>query len=225
MKTYLSALLLFLAFPAHAGETFIGPTSPENRLLIADGELLIFSTISRCNSGCDGQFYFIKDGQTNNFHYSQLVRSTMYSLAGPGEITGEDQFIASFQRIENSGAKTVMVPQGATNTVEVAANSSIRFLTAPDGLINLTIRKNNQTISLQMFGGEELYGPLAVEFRNGSIVTYIITESPSTATPGAFAGHLNFTVEKSPDLKTWQPAFLFQSSEVSPQFFRLSVVK
>lgn len=238
MKIIFALLILLTAHAsARCGETFIGPTSETNRLIINEGELAVFSIFQRTsNRDFKSSPFIIRAGVSNEIIALDSRPIDRPALAGPMELTWEADFVASFQRVQNTDTRTIF-PGEDTNSFEIPIGWHVYIFNAlphdiGDGtpIAYALVESSLQTGVIHLFGGEEFYGPNRMSFRpsgggRNRPLTYSISSSPAQSAPASFSGHLNFTVEKSPDLKTWQPAFLFQASEISPQFFRLSVVK
>lgn len=229
-------LTCIFSFQLQAGETFIGPTSETNRFIIDEGELAVFSVFQRTkrSGSLPPAPLFIRDGVTNQTVQIDSHVPTRSAIAGPLEIVWNAEFLASFQRVQNSGAQTIFL--NTSNRFEIPKGASVHIfpplpydVSSELPIAYVEIGFHEPAKLLQIYGGEDLYGPLSISFRSyGSAVrplTLVITAPNSVERPQSFTGHLNLNVEKSHDLKTWQPAFLFQSSEIEPSFFRLSVVK
>src|ERR1017187_708733 len=98
----LIALFIALAGPFAEGETFIGPTTSTNRLLVPTNSAIIitatfgdFTNSTQVQLG-DGETPFIQS------YFTPLGNGTVYALAGPAELMFSNTVLFTFYRLTNS---------------------------------------------------------------------------------------------------------------------------
>ena len=129
MRRLLLALLLGLAATVEA-ETFIGPTSPTNRFLIASNDAVLIRWFSTSIQGS-----IIHQGRLGGIYLHNPAPATGSMPDNPIVITGDSELIItnsvliSMTRITGSDIRSFWIePDGPTNHVAVSANRSIRLL-------------------------------------------------------------------------------------------------
>src|SRR3974390_119046 len=130
MKLIISLALVLNLFAELAGaETFIGPTTATNRLLVPTNSAIIItatfgdftnSTQVRIGGGAP----FIQS------YFAPLQNGTVYALAGPGELIFSNAVLITYYRLTNSAIYT----QGIANDpigIAIAANKTMHVFGVP----------------------------------------------------------------------------------------------
>ena len=131
MKPFrLIALFIALAATLADGETFIGPTTSTNRLLVPTNSAIIitatfgdFTNSTQVQLG-DGGTPFIQS------YFAPLENGTVYALAGPAELIFSNAVLFTFYRLTNSA----IYSQGIANDpigIPIASNKTMHVFGVP----------------------------------------------------------------------------------------------
>lgn len=230
---------------AGRAEVFIGPSSSDNRLIVADDEAIVFSTITG-NHEDTFPVKLTSGGLTVNAQV-YLVPSDedprMPALAGPAEITVTQPFAFSFTRIKGSGIKSIIVPSGASYDLNVPEKKTIHlFRWFGYGYTRVDIKKGNRIAPKCILrGDEEFEGPLTISLSNtpptpteppfpyALVMTYYFVEPATVLKEGAAiqapTGASFVATYKSYDLRTWFPAIIQPVTNDRQAFYRIGITK
>src|SRR6266704_2153275 len=89
------------------GETFIGPTTSTNRLLVPSNSAIVITATL-------GDFTNSTQVELSGFQFSQnyfapLENGGAYALAGPGELIFSNAVLISYYRVTNSAIRTQVI--------------------------------------------------------------------------------------------------------------------
>lgn len=234
---YVIALFIALAAPLAEGETFIGPTTSTNRLLVPTNSAIIitatfgdFTTNTQVQLG-DGGNAFMQS------YFAPLENGTVYAFAGPGELIFSNAVLFTFYRLTNSAIYT----QGIANDpigIPIASNKTIHIFGVPapvnasfsrpdsvgGGALSFMLEPNQPA---EFTGPGTLYLNSGVFFPYAKFISYFIAED-GFAMPGQRAivgpsGSFAISVEKSVDLNTWSPVLMENTADPVKAYYRLVI--
>jgi hypothetical protein len=230
------ALLGALAETVAYGETFIGPTTSTNRLLIPTNSAIIItatfgdftnSTQVRINGG----FVF-----TQSF-FAPLEHGTVYAVPGPAELIFSSAMLFTYYRLTNSA----ILFQGIANDpigIPIPPNSTMHLFGVP-APVNATFERQGSdgggglNFTLQPNQPAEFTGPGTLFLNSGvfpplgKFISYFMAENgiilPGPQGIAGPTGSFAITVDESFDLNTWSPIWMQNTSTPSRAFYRLHV--
>ena len=206
-------------------ETLFGPGS----ITIATNEAILINMISE---ETDPQLFFDGTNVQAFIHYGGYH----FAFAGPHAlgITNADQFI-TFQRLQGSAIKTILVTEGTTNFISVPDGKTIQFFAYVGhySIYALPLNSSNR-YELYHSGYEHpvITGPATIEASSdlGNVIySYYFTDDILQLPPEGFvstpAPTLEVNVEKSYNLTNWTPVGAFNTSAEAGAFYRLRMLK
>jgi hypothetical protein len=230
------AVLIPLAARLAYGETFIGPTTSTNRLLIpTNSAIIITATFGDFTNSTQVQL----DGGTPFIQplFTPLESGTVYALAGPAELIFSNAVLITFYRLTNSA----IYSQGIANDpigIPIASNKTMHVFGVP-APVNASFNRLNSegggTLSFMLEPNRpaEFTGPGTLFLNSGvffpyaKFISYFIAEDGFTlADKRALAGPTGsfaISVEKSVDLSTWSPVLMQNASDPVKSFYRLRI--
>jgi hypothetical protein len=235
MKTR-TAIALFIALLSTLayGETFIGPTTATNRLLVPSNSAIVitatfgdFTNSTQVVLG-EGGFSFPQN------YFAPLENGNAYALAGPAELIFSNAVLISYYQVTNSAIVTQFIANDPVG-ISIASNKTMRLfgVTAP---VNASFsRPGSSFVSfiLEPNRPAEFTGPGRLDLHSGVLppyykfISYFIAEEgfalPDQRAIVGPSGSYAFLVEKSFDLKTWSPVFLKNTSDANRTFYRLRI--
>jgi hypothetical protein len=229
-KTSLALLSVFVSAVAH-GETFIGPTTETNRLLVSSNSAIVITALvgdfTNSTQVVLGGFQF---GQS----FAPLVTGNSYALAGPAELIFTNPAVATYYQLTNSAIVTQSIGNDPI-VIGIASNKTMRLFGVPasvnasfsrpgGGFVGFTLEPNQPAA---------FTGPGSLALNSGVLppsakfISYFIEEDGFTL-PGQRAilgpsGSFAIVVEKSSDLSIWSPVLLENSSDDTKAFYRLRI--
>ena len=231
-----SILLAALAAAPAFGETFIGPTTPTNRLLVpTNSAIIITATFGDFTNDTqvqlDGGFAFTQP------YFAPLENGTVYALPGPAELICSNAVLVTFYRITNSTIRA----QGIANDpigVMIASNKTMHVFGVPapvnasfsrpseagGGAVSFVLEPNRPA---EFTGPGTLYLNSGVFFPQAKFITYCIAEEgftlPDLRAIAGPTGSFAVSVEKSTDLNTWSPIWMENTADPIKAFYRLRI--
>jgi len=226
-----SLLIASVSTLAH-GETFIGPTSATNRLLVpSNSAIIITATLGDFTNSTqvvlDG-FLFMQS------YFAPLENGNSYALAGPAELIFSNAVVISYYQITNSAIRTQSIANDPIG-IAIASNKTMRLFGVPAPVSASFSRLGNGSVSftLEPSRPAEFTGPGTLSLSSGvfppsaKFISYFIAEDgftlPDQRAIAGPTGSYAITVEKSFDLNTWSPAFLQNTSDENRAFYRLRI--
>ena len=232
----ITALALFIELVsalAH-GETFIGPTTDTNRLLVPGNSAIIvtatfgdFTNSTRVALGEVGFPFSLN-------YFAPLENGSSYALAGPAELIFSNAVLITYYQVTNSAIRTQFIANDPI-VIPIASNKTMRLFGVPapvnagfsrpgSGFVSFTLEPNRPA---------EFTGPGSLQLSSGvfppysKFISYFIAEDgftlPSQQVMAGPTGSHAITVEKSFDLNTWSPALLANTSDANRAFYRLRI--
>jgi hypothetical protein len=232
-RTSFAAYLLLFSTLAH-GETFIGPTTTTNRLLVASNSAIIvtatlgdFTNSTQLAQGENG-FPFALN------YFAPLENGNTYALAGPSELVFSNVALFTFYRVTNSAIFTQSIANDPV-VVSIASNRTMRLFGVPATVNAGFVRPGSSPVSFALEPGKpaEFAGPGSLSLSSGvfapyiKFISYFIEEDgfvlPSQRAIAGPTGSYTIMVEKSLDLNIWSPVLLKNTSDADKAFFRLRI--
>ena len=237
MKPFcLVAVSLGMAAQFACGETFIGPTTATNRLLVpTNSAIIITATFGDFTNSTQVQL----DGGTpfTQSYFAPLENGTVYALAGPAELIFSNAVLFTFYRLTN----TAIYTQGIANDpigIPIASNKTMHLFGVPAPTSASFTRLNSDgggTLSFMLAPNTpaEFSGPGTLFLNSGvfppyaKFISYFYEEDgfalPDQRAIAGPSGSFAISVEKSGDLKTWSPVLLQNSSDPANAYYRLRI--
>jgi hypothetical protein len=212
------------------GETFVGPTTATNRLLVASNSAIIITTTF---GDFTNSTYVVLGGfQFRQSYFAPLQDGSSYALAGPAELIFSNAVLISYYRVTNSAIRTQSIGHDPIG-IAIASNKTMRLfgVPAPVGASFLRLDSGSVSFTLEPNRPAEFTGPGTLALNSGvfppegKFISYFIAEEGFTLPNQRFlagpSGSYVITVEKSFDLNTWSPVLLQNTSDASKAFYRL----
>jgi hypothetical protein len=237
MKTACFIVLLLCASVQFVGaETFIGPTTATNRLLVSSNSAIIITTTlgdftNSTQVALGGGAPFAQN------YFAPLQNGTVYALAGPAELIFSNTVLFTFFRLTNS----TIYSQGIANDpigISISSNKTmhlfgvpaevnanfIRLISAGGGSLSFLLEPN---IPAEFTGPGTLYLNSGVLPPYAKFISYFFDEDgftlPDLRTISGPSGSSAIIVERSFDLQNWSPVLLQNTSDPVKAFYRLGI--
>ena len=231
-----TTIALFIAFVSTLaqGETFIGPTTATNRLLVPSNSAIIitatfgdFTNSTQVALGEGGSPFWLN-------YFAPLENGSSYALAGPAELIFSNAVLITYYQVTNSAIHTQFIANDPI-VVQIPANKTMRLFGVPatvyagfsrpgSGFVSFTLEPNRPA---------EFTGPGGLQLSSGVLypyskfISYFIAEDgftlPNQRAIAGPTGSFAITVEKSLDLNTWSPVLLQNTSDADKAFYRLRI--
>ena len=238
MKTFsLIALFMALGGLLAEGETFIGPTTSTNRLLVhTNSAIIITTTLGDFTNSTQVQ---LGDGGTPfiQSYFAPFEYGTVYAVAGPAELVFSNAVLFTYYRLTNSA----IYSQGIANDpigIPIASNKTMHVFGVPapvNASFERPISAGGGTLSfmLEPNGPAEFTGPGTLFLNSGvffpyaKFISYFIAEDgftlPNQRTIAGPSGSFAISVEKSVDLNTWSPVLMENTADPVKAYYRLQI--
>ena len=235
MKTRTAITLFMVSVSTLAqGETFIGPTTATNRLLVpSNSAIVITATFGDFTNST--QVAFGEGGSPFPQNYfAPLENGNSYALAGPAELIFSNAVLISYYQVTNSAIFTQFIANDPIG-ISIASNKTMRLfgVTAP---VNVSFSRPGSSFvsfTLEPNRPAEFTGPGTLLLSSGVLppyskfISYFIAEDgfalPNQRVIAGPSGSYAITVEKSFDLKAWSPVILENTSDANKAFYRLRI--
>jgi hypothetical protein len=235
MKPSLAIILCFASVATFVqGETFIGPTTAINRLLVSSNSAIIITTTLGDFTNSTQIAQGVGGLPSPLYYFSPLANGTDYALAGPAVLVFSNAALITYYVLTNSTISTQTIAHDPISIL-IASNQTFHlfgvpapvhasFAQAGSGSVGFTLGPNQPA---------EFSGPGKLTLNIGMLapyigfISYFIEEDGFTlpnqrATAGP-TGSYAVTVEKSFDLNTWSPVLLTTTSDANQAFYRLKI--
>jgi hypothetical protein len=224
--TLLFALISMLAH----SETFIGPTTSTNRLLVPTNSAIIITTT--LGDFTNSTQVVLQGYQFTQSYFAPLESGNSYALAGPAELIFTNPVVITFYRIMNSAIHS----QGIGNDpigISIPTNKTMRLfgVPAPVNASFSRIGSGSVSFALQPNQPAEFVGPGTLFLNSGvfpplgKFISYFFAEDgfvlPNQCAIAGPTGSYAIMVEKSFDLTSWSPVLLETTSDAPQAFYRL----
>jgi len=226
------ALILALTSTDVFGETFIGPTTATNRLLVASNSAIIitatFGDFTNSTQVVLGGFQFTQSS------FAPLETGATYALAGPAELVFSNAVLITYYQITNSTIRTQSIGNDPV-PISIASNKTMRLFGVPAPVNANFSGPGNSSVSFTLEPNRpaEFTGPGILHLNSGvfhpygKFISYFVAEDgfalPDQRAIAGPSGSFAITVEKSADLKSWSPVLMQNTSDVAKAFYRLRI--
>jgi hypothetical protein len=226
-------ICLALASILARGETFIGPTTASNRLIVPANSAIIitatfgdFTNSTQVVLGAGGNPLLEKN-------FSPLENGSTYALAGPAELIFTNLALITYYQVTNSAIITQFVGNDPIG-FPIASNTTIRLFNVPAPIGAIFSRPGNSTVNFILEPNQpaEFTGPGTLSLYGdlppyGQFISYFIEQDgftiPNERVIAGPSGSYAITVEKSLDLNTWTPVLLANTSDPVQAFYRMKI--
>jgi len=215
------------------GETFIGPTTSTNRLLVPTNSAIIITTTFGDFTNST-QVVLGGGSPFTQSDFEPLESGSVYALAGPAELIFSNAVLFTFFRLTNSA----IYSQGIANDpigIPIASNKTMHLFGMPGsvhanfvrdgvGALSFTLEPNRPA---EFTGPGTLFLNSGVFFPYAKFISYFIAEDgftlPDQRAIAGPSGSFAIIVDKSSDLNTWSPVLLQNTSDPAKAFYRLRI--
>jgi len=234
-------LLLLVCCSLARAELFLGPTTPQNRLIVGTNEVIAVT----------GEVYNEYQPRVFSTFISPigeyLVLPSFRYIAGPAEVIFTNHTaVVNFVRFTNSDIKTDVVSPSRSLEIDVPPGKRIKFLQPPVCTSIQLLQGGKLTPEAQFYAGDiilhhsqEFSGPVKLFLRipdycsssvyTNKLITYSISDQavilPTGSTLQAPPGILSVALEKSSNLTNWSPMIEQTTVSDSPTFYRMRIRK
>jgi hypothetical protein len=214
------------------GETFIGPTSSTNHLLVSSNSAIIITSLvgdfTNSMSAVIGGYQFPLD------YFAPLESGNEYALAGPAELVFSNAVAVTFYQITNSAIHTQSIANDPVG-VSIASNRTMRLFGVPSPVNASFSRPGSGSVGfvLEPNRPAEFTGPGTLNLSSGVLppeakfISYFIAEDgfvlPNQSAVTGPSGSFAVMVEKSFDLNAWSPVLFQNTSDANQAFYRLRI--
>jgi hypothetical protein len=213
-------------------ETFIGPSTVSNRLLVASNAAIIITSIfgDFTNSTVVAQ----GDTQIPQTYFAPLESGSSYALAGPAELIFSNAVAITYYQLTNASIFTQSIANDPIG-ITVASNKTMRLFSvwAPVNASFSVPGTGSVSFVLQPNQPAEFTGPGTLALNSGVLppygkfISYFYAEDGFAIPDERFiagpTGSFAITVEKSFDLNKWSPVLLGNTSDATSAYYRLRI--
>ena len=224
-------LIALVSTPALA-ETFVGPTTPTNRLLVASNSAIIITATF-------GDFTNSTQVELEGFQFTQsyfapLETGGAYALAGPAELIFSNAVLITYYQITNSAIRIQSIGNDPI-VISIATNKTMRLFGVPAPVNASFSRSGGGSVSFTLEPNRpaEFTGPGNLALSSGvfppygKFISYFIAEDgfvlPDQRALVGPSGSFAVVIEKSADLQTWSPVVMQNTSDAVKAFYRLRI--
>jgi hypothetical protein len=232
MKARILFALFFACISALAhGETFLGPTTSTNHLLIATNSAIIITTT--VGDFTNSTHVVLQGFEFNQSYFAPLESGNSYAIAGPAELIFTNPVAISFYRIINSAIHSQSIGNDPIG-ISIPTNKTMRLFGVPASVNASFSRPGAPSVSFTLEPNRpaEFTGPGTLFLNNGGLVpplgkfiSYFFAEDgfvlPNQRAIAGPSGSFTIMVEKSFDLNSWSPVLLENTSDAPQAFYRL----
>lgn len=229
-------LVLGLFVNPVGAETFIGPTTATNRLLVTTNSTIIVT--ATFGDFTNSTQIVLGGGAPFTLNYlAPLQNGTVYALAGPAEWVFSNAVLFTFFRLTNSAIHS----QGIANDpigIDIPTNKTMHLFGVPDE-VNASFSRpgvaggGSLSFKLEPNAPAEFTGPGTLYLSSGVLpsagkfISYFFDEDgftvPDLRCISGPTGTFAISVEKSVDLQKWSPVLLQNTSDPIKAFYRLRI--
>src|SRR5882672_8351371 len=141
------ALFIAIVSTLAYGETFIGPTTATNRLLIPSISAIIitatFGDFTNSTQVVLGGFQFTQS------YFAPLENGNSYALAGPAELIFSNGVLISYYQVTNSAIRSQSIGKDPIG-IAIAPNKTMRLLSVPAPVSANFFRPGNGSVSFTL---------------------------------------------------------------------------
>jgi hypothetical protein len=227
------ALFLGVSVSLACAETFIGPTTATNRLVVPGNSAIIITTTLGDFTNST-QVVLGGGAPLAQSYFAPLQNGTVYAVAGPAELLFSNAVLFTFFRLTNSA----IYSQGIANDpigITIPSNKTMHVFGVPAEVNASFIRADGWSLSfkLEPNAPAEFTGPGTLSLNSGVLppyakfISYFFDEDgftlPDMRTISGPSGSFAISVERSVDLQSWSPVLLQNATEPGKAFYRLRI--
>jgi hypothetical protein len=235
MKPSVAIILcvLLVSTLAH-GETFIGPTTATNRLLVSSNSAIIITTTLGDFTNSTQIAQGVGGSPSPLYYFTPLEHGAEYALAGPAELVFSNAALITYYVLTNSTISTQTIAHDPISIL-IASNQTFHLFGVPAPLHASFTQAGNGSVGFYLEANEpaEFSGPGGLTLNIGTLapyigfISYFIEEDgftlPNQRAIAGPTGSYAITVEKSFDLNAWSPVLLATTSGANQAFYRLKI--
>jgi hypothetical protein len=226
------ALFILSASMLSQAGTFIGPTTPTNRLLISSNSAIIitatFGNFTNSTTVAAG------GNQIPQIYFAPLSSGDSYALAGPAELIFSNAVVITYYQVTNSSIFTQSIANDPI-PISIPTNKTMRLfgVWAPVNASFSAPGIGSVSFTLEPAQPAEFTGPGTLALNSGvfppygKFISYFIAEDgfaiPNQRFIAGPTGSYAISVEKSFDLTTWSPVLLGNTSDATNAYYRLRI--
>jgi hypothetical protein len=216
------------------GETFIGPTTATNRLLVSSNSAIIITTTLGDFTNSTQIAQGVGGSPSPLYYFAPLANGTDYALAGPAELVFSNAALITYYVLTNSTISTQTIAHDPI-TLMIASNQTFHLFGVPAPIHASFAKAGSGPVgfNLEANAPAEFSGPGTLSLNIGMLAPYVgfisyFIEEDGFTMPNQRAitgptGSYAITVEKSFDLNTWSPVLLATTSDANLAFYRLKI--
>jgi len=229
-KTSIALCAAFVATLAN-GETFLGPTTTTNRLLVPTNSAIIVTAMF---GDFTNSTVVVLGGLPFTQEFAPLANGGSYALAGPAELVFSNATVITYYQVTNSAIRSQWIGYDPVG-IPIASNKTIRLFGVPAPVNASFSRADGGFVSFKLEPNRpaEFTGPGVLALNSGvfppegKFISYFIAEDgfviPNQRATVEPTGSFAIMVEKSFDLNSWSPALLENTVEANRAFYRLRI--
>jgi len=228
-QIWLTFILAVIPTLTH-GETFIGPTTAANRLLVPTNSAIVITTT--LGDFTNSTQVVLQGYQFTQSYFAPLESGNSYALAGPAELIFTNPVAITFYRIVNSAIRSQGIAYDPIG-ISIPTNKTMRLFGVPApvnasfsrigrGSVSFTLQPNQPaefTDPGTLFLNSGVFPP------SGKFISYFFAEDgfvlPNQRAIAGPSGSYAIMVEKSFDMNSWSPVLLETTSDAPQAFYRL----
>lgn len=236
-----------IGLQAGTSETFIGPTSADNKMVIPANSAAIIHNVIPVSGfrwtqdvfeGIDIELVVNEVTFKTSIQITEGVRRPLL-LAGPAEVRWNATIIVSYDLVPGSTIQTKIVPPATEAEIEIPARKTLTLSKlwvdwiggGRDREVVMISKGAREVSGFTLWGNERFTGPLILKIKNlrpfSHVISYFINEDSATleglGVIQSSIGQRELRVEKSTDLKVWQPAISHLVTDEKPAFYRFRI--
>jgi hypothetical protein len=235
MKSITATIVcLALASAVLHGETFVGPTTATNRLLVpANSAIIITATYGNFTNSTEvvlgaGGAPLPQD------YFAPLENGGTHALAGPAELIFTNTAVITYYQVTNSTIVTQFVGNDPIG-LPIASNATMRIFNVSSPVGAIFSRPGGSTVNFTLEPNQpaEFTGPGTLSLYSGVLppygkfISYFIAQDgftlPNQSAIAGPSGSYAVMVEKSFDMVTWSPVLFENTSSATQAFYRLRI--
>jgi hypothetical protein len=216
------------------GETFIGPTTATNRLLVpVNSAIILTATFGDFTNSTE---VVLGEGGAPLLqnYFAPLENGGMYALAGPAELVFSNAALITYYQVTNSAITTQFIGNDPIG-IPIASNTTMRLFNVPAPVNASFSRPGSGFVSFILEPNQpaEFTGPGTLMLNSGvfppygKFISYFIAKDgfaiPNQRFIAGPTGSYAVMVEKSFDLNTWSPVLLENTADANQAFYRLKI--
>ena len=159
------------------GETYVGPTTSTNRLLVpSNSAIVITATLGDCTNSTQ---VALNGSPFTQSYFAPLENGSAYALAGPAELVFSNPVLFTYYRVTNWAIRTQVILNDPI-TLSIGSNQTMRLFGVPAPVAASFVRPGTCFVGFTLEPNQpaEFTGPgeLAID-RGGTVIDKTIVRS------------------------------------------------